>query len=116
MLDHDRKLSGLEDQGIFSAGKFVGREGVIQFQAGGKVYRADTIDKSKFEQKRSLLNSNTLQQNLVKKDPRLVKELKMMNLHMELRYGLKIALFKLLFDIFIILGNMPSSLGSVFKN
>jgi len=85
MLDHDRKLSGLEDQGIFSAGKFVGREEVIQFQDGGKVYRADTIDKSKFEQKRSLLNSNTLRQNLVKKDPRLVKELKMMNLHMEVR-------------------------------
>ena len=64
MVEHDRKLTGLESRGIYSAGKYVGDEENIKFEPEGDGYKADIIEKSKFDLKRSLVNSKTLQTNL----------------------------------------------------
>ena len=87
MVEHDRKLKGLEDHGISCAGKFVGDEDSVQFEHGGDSHRADLIDKTKFDDRRAILNSNTLLKNVLKKDKNLAKEIGEMNKHMEVRFG-----------------------------
>ena len=83
MCEHDSQLPGLNKIPIVTAAVKVDNPNIAVIN--NKEISLDLVKKDDFEETRKLLNSNTLKQNVQKKNPLVAKSLTKRSGHMDIR-------------------------------